>query len=748
MRGVVTALQWFNPIVRAFSPDNVVAAMQFLGALEGEAHVVWTEAKRLQTSLGAPASKSINLTTSLLTAMIARAQRSLLSGAGPARSWRSSEPGRGGGGFAQTFVLAEGGPRRSGPDLIASCLMFKARMLAATAAMLVLSVAPGSHAGVTPGRDADRVALVVDRDDDDADGTPDAEQLFVPPSPELVPIPHGTAIPAGATFALRGAVRLLADGHPLAPGAAIPQRLRRLELQSTGPGRAEIDIGGHTLQLGALEIRALDGEGNAIDLTRSHASLQRTPPARIEAGSTAFRDDSDALRFVVAGAGDDLPGTVSILSLGADGQPIDVLTSLPLAAVACPKGSGPELSCGATPPIRAAADDVDRGHPLVKDRSIRAELGGALTLTSPRGDKLQMIRVGGPRSTPVGPIERLRARLRVFLVRLGAHGPPPLGGEDAEAIDVARTEVERANALWGACGVSFGPPAELDVRVVDPPPAHLLAVGCDHGFPASGGAIHVRVDGRDVKVPILAGTRPAAAARVVAAAVRAAGFAATVSDNPTIGAGAFGSADVLVRRKGGALATIDVPASGPLSSDATLSACLGRVDIEDGLQHFGDVDAIAGTVEERALIKAFDDGDPSTIEIFLLPSFAGGGRIGESFISADGGSVRNVLLEDRAGIRAGRASFALAHELGHILLDDPGHPDDFGVDTPTRLMDADAASLSAFGPRRLLVEECARAVRQSGPAAPVPLLRSWPLGPLGASSSAARTGRATRPVRR
>ena len=34
-----------------------------------------------------------------------------------------------------------------------------------------------------------------------------------------------------------------------------------------------------------------------------------------------------------------------------------------------------------------------------------------------------------------------------------------------------------------------------------------------------------------------------------------------------------------------------------------------RVDLEDGLQHFGDVDAIAGTVEERALIKAFEDAE-------------------------------------------------------------------------------------------------------------------------------------------
>jgi len=61
MRGVVTALQWFNPLARAFSPDNVVAAMQFLGTSDGESSVLWAEAKKLQTSVGAPASKSINL---------------------------------------------------------------------------------------------------------------------------------------------------------------------------------------------------------------------------------------------------------------------------------------------------------------------------------------------------------------------------------------------------------------------------------------------------------------------------------------------------------------------------------------------------------------------------------------------------------------------------------------------------------------------------------------------------------------
>jgi hypothetical protein len=200
-----------------------------------------------------------------------------------------------------------------------------------------------------------------------------------------------------------------------------------------------------------------------------------------------------------------------------------------------------------------------------------------------------------------------------------------------------------------------------------------------------------------------------------------------------MGAGAGGSADVLVRRRDGTLAQIDGPASGPVSTDATLTACVGRVDLTDGLTHFGDNDAFAGTVEERTLLKAFDDGDPRTIELFFVPAFAQGGRIGESFIMTDRSAVRNAVIEDRAAIRSDRAAFALAHELGHVLLDEPGHPDDFGTDTPTRLMDADAANPTAFGPRRLTVEECARALRQSGPGAPVPLLKSWPFRPIGAA---------------
>lgn len=480
------------------------------------------------------------------------------------------------------------------------------------------------------------------------------------------------------------------------------------------------------LQLGQVEIYGVDGSGRLIDLAREGATIQRTPPARLPDDPLASTGDPDELRLLVVGRADDLPAALSVASVGEQGERVDALGSLALTSAPCPPDLPPRRgrACGVTVPVRAVIDDIDRLHPLVRERSLRAELGGALlvgAVGAATGSPRARVPIGGPRRTDLGALSPLSATLRVHLVRLRRGGPAPIGGSDEEAVDAARAEVERATSIWSSCGIGFDDPATR-IEVVDPPTPWMLALGCDVGLPASGGRVSFKVEGRRVDVPIPRGTSPRGAARLVAHHVEKLGLKARVSDNAPIGPSVGSSADVLVRRADGSPATLTPLPKEPLSSDATLSACIGEVDLEDGLQHFGDVDAIAGTVEERALVKAFDDGDPSTIEVVVVPSFAGGSRIGESFIFADAGAVRNVVLEDRGGFRADRASFTLAHELGHVLLDQPGHPDDYGTDTPTQLMDADAANATAFGPRRLTLEECERAVRQSGPASPVRVL--------------------------
>ncbi len=583
------------------------------------------------------------------------------------------------------------------------------------------------------------LVIVADRDDDDADGKPDGSQDNLPLAGrnDLVQLDKRFY---GAVFhAERGGdlVRVVVDGTPFAwdkptTGSVWVQGLLpgTARLVATKAGRREV------VELRIRGVGLRDGAGKVVDMARSHASLERTPPARFEASSDLRYDDPDALRFVV-----ELPEPLApnegreivLESVSSIGSRVDVLPHLATVPTPCVPAA-PGVQCFASAPVRLVIDDVDRNHPLVDQRSMRAEIGGAIVLRLD-GKKAQEVRVLGPRDTSSGPIGRLKAEVRAFVLRVTPGGAPAVGGSDAGAVAAMRVELAAASAIWGQCGLSFGDTRTLDAKIVDPPTSHLVAFGDDVALPASGGEVRVRVDGRAINVTTIAGSSADRAASDFARAVEKAGFVAIVSPNARIGPGAAGSVDVMVRRKDGTLATVDTTAVGaPASTDPTLVVRIGSVDLSDGLQHFTDMDAMAGTLEERTLLKAFDDGDPRTLEVVVVPLFAGGGRIGESFIGSDLSSLRNVVLLDRAGIRARKSSLTLAHELGHVLMDMPGHPDDYGVDTPTLLMDSDASDASPFGPRRLTLEECARVVRQAGPKARVPLLTPWPLVPIPADT--------------
>lgn len=515
-----------------------------------------------------------------------------------------------------------------------------------------------------------------------------------------------------------------------------------LAMLCPNPARAETEA--HPAQsserVSVVEWRAVDAHGERVDLARSHASISRTLPDFL-ASDAAEQPDLDALRWIAIGDADSVPSSVEIVSLGLEGTELDQLSSVELWEVPCPPGVAAQLVCRGTAAIRATADRIDRAHPESAGRSLRAEVGGQLLVRVAK-KKATSIRVGGPRRTELGPIDRFRARLRVHVLRTVAGGPPAVGHSEASALDRVREEIDGASLVWGQCGVHFGPTSDLWIRVQDPPPSHLLAVGCGLGLPASGGQIRFRVGSRLFEIPSFRGETPIRIARRVAEVLRSNGLNAEVSRNPRIEPGALETADVLVRQgetraqlyppsahqKPAPTSTNASIAARPLiSTDPSLSVCIGSVDFADGLTHFADQDAPAGTLEERTLVKAYADHDPSTLEVFVIPGFSSRHRVGESFLDAGGNAIYNAVILDRAAIRAGAHSHVLSHELGHVLLDMPGHPDDNGVDQPSALMDADATDPSIFGPRRLSVAECERVVRQRGPESPAPLLEHWPL---------------------
>ncbi len=577
------------------------------------------------------------------------------------------------------------------------------------------------------------IVLMADVDDDDVNGVPDGQEdaLHVDGRADLVPL---DASLEGASLRIvsgTGKVRVWGGARPLAFGARVTAGAA---WQGLAVGHVELVAklkNGHDKPI-PLEIRGVamrDLDGKNVDLARSHASLSRTPP------TVQSAPDPDALRAIleVPDGSDALDATIE--SYSATGVKLDALAHVALAPSTCPDGMI-GVHCLETAPLRFVVDDVDRVHPLVIDRSLRSEVGGAIVVRS--GGRKQAIRVLGPRQSEVGPIGRLRLHVRTFVLRATPSGAPAIGGNDAGAIAMLRAELALASATWGQCGITFGEASKLEVNVVDPPPRHLLSIGDDLGLPASGAVdnkgsradseIKFRIDGKPIDVVVTRGQSVERVAHEVAAAVVHAGFLVTMSSNARILLGAAASIDLSIRRLNGTLASLDAPHA--VTNDASLSVRIGAVDPANGIEHFGDMDSNAGTLEERTLVKALDDGDPSTVEVIVVPYFAGTGRIGESFITGDSPSMRNVVLIDRGGIRARRSSFTLAHELGHVLLEQPGHPDDYAVDTPTQLMDSDASDASPFGPRRLTLAECARVIRQSGPTARNALLTAWPLTPL------------------
>lgn len=465
------------------------------------------------------------------------------------------------------------------------------------------------------------------------------------------------------------------------------------------------------LRLLDAESRALDPQRDALGISRriTHdSSLPRTPgEGEKSADPDNFRvelGDPRETRDVVY---------VQLEALGQTGERHGLLRHVPLRRLA-------GTSRFRSPFIRLVSDATDASAPDVGLQVLRVNLRDRVVVSLGCCDQelmteLRVGREGGGRAER----DALRGRLRVLVLRAARGAAPVLGENEPQALELARRQVEIANEIWGQCFIDFGPPEAAEVSIVDPPESALLAISDLDGLPARGdGAIVFRARGKRVgPVPLRRGALPEQTAAEVARALRALHFVPEVSVNPRADHAAQRSADVIVRDGHGALVALSVDPEQRLSSDTQQRASIGMVDLSDGVSEFDNTISAVGTLEERTLVKLLSDGDPTSIEVLLVNRFVNRDRQGEAFIEADGSSMANTLIFDRNAVRYERQAWVQAHELGHVLLDEPFHPDNMGPDRPWLLMDADARQGRVLGPKRLTADECEKARRRSGPAA-------------------------------
>lgn len=377
--------------------------------------------------------------------------------------------------------------------------------------------------------------------------------------------------------------------------------------------------------------------------------------------------------------------------------------------------------------VRLVADEVDGHARGAESRTLRVALRDQVRVRYLSGERTV------ERSLPVGlPGDRddaesaRRAKVVVHILRVSPDGDPVVGQDDTSALSVMRQQLSAANEIWLQCNLSFGDPTEASMEIASPPPATMLAVANEDGLPARGGGeLRFRLDGQSIgPIPTHAGASPAATAQSIAEAVRKQGYFAKVSENLATRSGAGPSADVLIRKKSGELVNLSTDEAGPLSSDARQSLQIGSVDLGDGLQEFDNTTAQVGSLEERTLLKALSDDDPHSIDIFVVNQFTAATRQGEAFIADPAGPITNSVVIDRNGLRHAPLAWTLAHELGHVLMNDPLHPDNVGPDRPWLLMDADSGRGTVDGPKRLRAADCQR-MRETSRRARFPLLSAF-----------------------
>lgn len=605
--------------------------------------------------------------------------------------------------------------------------------------------------GGSPIDPARGMVVAVDADDDDESDVVDAAQAARIPDDDAARLRITGAVAArGVRLRVEGpALRLLRDGAPVEGTLALSGRelaAADVRLQAVRASRAAHDAAVIVEGEAGARLRI---PATAVALGFLDAGNERMDPSRRAAGVSHEITNSATLPRgydYEAGSGDPDNVRIEIFDAAATGDEIRaVVESLdPLtgqrrgareAVILRRPGAGMPFR---SPFLRLVGDRMDIEAPGVTDRVLQVALRDRLRIryASGGGTVAQDLRIGRPGDED-GPLAARAGKLRIRVMRTRARGIPVIGTDDASALAIAREQVAIANEIWVQCSITFGRPELADVALLDPPPRALLAVGDGDGLPAAGGGtIRLRAGNQAIRpVTTRPGATPVQTALAIADALRAIGLRARVTENAPTEFGAGRSADVVVRDTSGALVALSPDGQSPLGTDARQTVRIGGVELADGITEFDNMTAASGTIEERSLLKMLGDDDPTTIDIFVINRFSLGTRQGEAFIEGDGGAIVNMLILDRNGMRQQREAWTQAHEIGHVLLNQPYHPDNVGPDRPWLLMDADNSLGLVTGPKRLGWDECHRVAVESGPLTVPALL----------SRHDARTPRPTRP---
>jgi hypothetical protein len=578
--------------------------------------------------------------------------------------------------------------------------------------------------------------LAVDDDDDDDDGVLDAQQSEHVPTDDMVEVVLQPVAPGGDVhIATLGGLRVIRRGAPLQVPAtlAADELPTPIYLQATRPS-----LGGHpvallvtragdTLRLPVqtVELSLLDGANRPLSAARDGLSVSH----RITNDSSLPRStdydaqstDPDNIRVqILDAAAQGKRLNVRLEAVSSDGSRVRSTVDLSMAR----PGAGMPFRSRF---IRLVGDTVDLQARGVAGQVLQVALRDRVRIAyeTPLGHVQQMLRVGRP-GDENGPKAARQAVLRVVVLRTQPGGPPVIGADDMAALRIVREELLLANEIWLQCNLTFGPPAETSVAIVDPPGPTLIAVSDGDGLPARGGSIRFRVDARNLgPIETVRGAAAQDTALRIAQTLRTAGFDSAVTLNPPAVFGAGSSADVLVRHRDGSFVRIEAIEGVPITTDKQQRISIGSVELGDGLEEFDNMTAQAGTLEERTLIKALSDDDPSSIDLFIINRFTHGTRQGEAFIAASAGPITNSVVLDRNGLRQRQTAWTMAHELGHVLLNQPLHPDNVGADMPMLLMDSDNNRGTVNGPKRLLLSDCLRARYEAGARAVPPLLKPY-----------------------